>query len=136
MKRLADLKIHPLLLAWLCSYLSGRCQHVIVNGECSSSTLNVLSGVPQGSILGPLLFLIYIDTIFSIKFTEGTKISLYADDILIYKAIQGESDHCYQELQHDINSISLWSDDNHMSLNITKCKCMLLSRKRSTYYAK
>ena len=133
MKRLADLKLHPLLLAWLCSYLSGRRQHVIVNGECSSS-LNVLSGVPQGSILGPLLFLIYIDTIFSVKLSEETKISLYADDILIYKAIQG--DHCYDELQQDINSISLWSENNLMCLNITKCKCMLLSHRRNTHHPK
>ena len=83
MKRLSELNLHPLLLSWICSYLSFRCQHVVVNGECSS-TLNVLSGVPQGSVLGPLLFFIYVDTIFSIQLSTGTKISLYADDILIY----------------------------------------------------
>ena len=86
MCRLANLHVHPLLLSWLCSYLSSRRQHVAVNGECST-TIQVLSGVPQGSVLGPLLFLIYMDTIFSIQLSEGTKMSLYADDILIYKPI-------------------------------------------------
>ena len=81
-------------MSWLCSYLSGRKQPVVVYGECSRS-VQVIAGVPQGSVLGPLLFLIYIDTINLLQLSEGTKISLYyyADDILIYKP-----DSCYEEL--------------------------------------
>ena len=80
MDRLSELRIHPLLLTWVCNYLSNRNQHVVVNGK-SSSTLDVLCGVPQGSVLGPLLFLIYIDTVTSVQLSPGTKMLLYADDI-------------------------------------------------------
>ena len=99
-----------------------------MNGECSRS-VQVISGAPQGFVLGPLLFLIYIDTINLLQLSEGTKISLYADDILIYKPIS--TDSCYEELQEDINSIFQWSVDNLMSFNIAKCKCMLLTHKRN-----
>ena len=129
MTRLVELGIHPTLLAWLCSYLSRRCQHVVVNGQSSSSKY-VLSGVPQGSVLGPLLFLIYIDTILSLEFSESSKISLYADDVLLYKPIVTSSS--FYELQVDINNISMWTSINLMSLNTEKCKCMLLTNKRSS----
>ena len=130
MERLANIGIHPLLLSWLCSYLSRRKQHVIVNGECSHSTY-VLSGVPQGSVLGPLLFLIYIDTITSLPFSEATKVSIYADDLLVYKPIETYS--CFQELQEDINLIQRWSVENLMSFNTAKCKCMLLTQRRNQF---
>ena len=102
-----------------------------MNGECSF-TLNVLSGVPQGSVLGQLLFLIYVDTIFSIQLSTGTKISLYADDILIYKPIVDSSS--YHELQQDISNISQWSKINLLHFNVSKCKCMLLTHKNNPYY--
>ena len=102
MERLAAVDLNPLLLSWLHSYLSEREQHVVMNGKHSRS-VRVLSGVPQGSVLGPLLFLIYVTSITSIQLSESTKFSLYADDMLIYKPISTSSN--YRELQEDINII-------------------------------
>ena len=129
MSKLKELHLHPILLTWVHNYLCGREQGVIVNGE-TSDPVHVISGVPQGSVLGPLLFLIYIDDITSIQLSEGTKLSLYADDMLLYKTISSEYD--YMELQHDINRIHLWSETNKMQFNVSKCKCTLISRKKSS----
>ena len=63
----------------------------------------MLSGVPQCSVLGPLLFLIYINSLTYIPLSDSTRLTLYADDLLIYKAILTESSHL--QLQGDINSI-------------------------------
>ena len=84
------------------SYLSGRQQYVLVNGM-HSECCHVLSGVPQCSVLGPLLFLIYINSLTYIPLSDSTRLTLYADDLLIYKAILTESSHL--QLQGDINSI-------------------------------
>ena len=86
-------------------------------------------GVPQGSILGPLLFLIYIDSISQIHLSNNSKLVLYADDILLYKTISEACD--FSCLQEDVNCIDFWSSSNAMTFNVSKCKQMLLSRKRN-----
>ncbi len=69
------------------SYLSDRMQHMVVGGVSSSDTA-VVSGVPQGSVLRPLLFLIYIDDISSVCLSEGSVLNLFADDMLLYKSVE------------------------------------------------
>ena len=66
----------------------------------------MLSGVPQGSVIGPLLFLIYINDVCSVELSRNCHITLYADDILLYKPIRSDQD--YSDLQIDINAISDW----------------------------
>ena len=65
---------------------------VVLDG-CSSAICNVTSGVPQGSVLGPLLFLLYINGLEEVSLSAGTKFVLYADDILVYKPIYSLDDH-------------------------------------------
>ena len=87
---------------------------MLVNGE-HFQCCHVLSGVPQGSMLGPLLFLIYINRFTYIPLSDSKRLTLYADDLLIYKPILTESSHL--QLQGDINSISLWADNNLTTFN-------------------
>ena len=80
LSKLAHLNIPKTLFEWLHKYLCQRLQHVVVNGESSASTC-VISCVPQGSVLGPLLFLIYINGVTQIPLNNDTHLLLYADDI-------------------------------------------------------
>ena len=98
--------------------------YVLVNGK-HFERRHVLSGVPQGSVLGPLLFLIYINSLTYIPLSDSTRLTLYADDLLICKPILTESSHL--QLQGNINSISLWAGNNLMTFNASKCKCTLLT---------
>ena len=126
--KLIAYELGPHILSWLHSYLAERKQHVVVGGE-SSPDSSVPSGVTQGSILGPLLFPIYIDDVSSLELSEGSVLNLYADDMLLYKSVKYSED--YQQLQLDIDKISTWVDRNLLSLNPVKCKTMVLSRKRN-----
>ena len=85
---------------------------MVVNGT-ESDSIPVVSGVPQGSVLGPLLFLIYIDGLARLPLSPHSKISLYADDVLLYKLIDCAND--IVEFQCDINKIYQWTSANHMT---------------------
>ena len=128
MQKLQYAGLNNHILHRICSYLTNREQKVLVNGATSNS-LPVISGVPQGSVLGPLLFLIYIDGVTSAPLSDGSKMTLYADDMLLYRQVESPQD--YQKLQDDIHSISEWVSANHLHLNVSKCKTMLISRKRT-----
>ena len=114
------------LIRWLWDYLSNRSQYVVVNGS-ASNLVHVMSGVPQGSVLGPLLFLIYINDIADVSLTSGSLI-LHADDILLYRSIH--SQHDFNLLQQDIDTLLAWCSQNasfiHLfNLFITICLFML-----------
>jgi len=106
---------------WLESYLSGRSQCVLFK-NCKSNVVNVLSGVPQGSHLGPLLFLIFINDLPNAIL--NSKILIFADDIKLYLSHVNNS----LILQNDINNFSTWCSVNKLQLNISKCKIMTFSR--------
>ena len=127
LEKLKSTGISRHLLSWLYSYLSDRKQSVVLDGESSAST-PVLSGVPQGSVLGPLLFLIYINDSANEQLNFGSKITIYADDLLLYREVSSPED--YHKLQDDINTIANWVDINRLTLNSKKCKFMVVSRRR------
>ena len=125
--KLQQLNLDPNIVSWVRNYLSDRSQCVVINGVCSEY-LPVISGAPQGSVLGPLLFLIYINDLTDLDISMGSKIVLYADDILLYRPVSSDSD--FVSLQRDINMIQTWASSNFMTFNESKCKVMHISRKR------
>ena len=119
------LQVNTCILRWIGSYLLDRSQAVVLGGV-QSSPLHVISGVPQGSVLGPLLFLVYIDKV--TNSVSHSNITMYADDIALWKIIRNPRD--YTMLQDDIITICNWVADNHLVLNLTKCCYIVFSRKR------
>ena len=89
--KLEEIGINPYILRWIRSYLTERKQYVAVEGS-SSPTLQVLSRVPQGSVLGPLLFLIYLNYVVNC-ISDSSKINLFADDIALYRVISSPEDY-------------------------------------------
>ena len=104
------------------NYLQGRKQQVIIDNAVSNS-VDVLSGVPQGSILGPLLFVLFINDIYE-NIEPNTNITLYADDTKIWREIKSNND-C-DILQKDIDALYTWSKNNKMSFHPDKCKALSL----------
>ena len=98
----STLNLCPHLLHWMNSYLSDQSQVVPAGGELSI-VKNVVSGVPQGSVLGPLLFTIYIDDV-TAQISPSSLISLYADDIALHHSNRSPED--YPLLQADITAIA------------------------------
>ena len=120
-------KVDGLMLRFLESYLEGREQQVVIGG-CKSSVLPVHSGVPQGSILGPLLLVLFINDMFSCIST-GTNIVLYADDTKIWREIKCSDDHF--ALHRDIDNLLKWSLDNKMKFHPYKCKALAVTLQRN-----
>ena len=100
---------------WISSWLSERSQKVVLDGQ-ASDPVPVLSGVPQGSILGPVLFLIFIN---DLPENIRSSVCLFADDCVLYRNIKSPMD-C-QILQDDLNSLPQWKTDWQMKFNVAKC---------------
>ena len=118
--------IDGLMLNLIKAYLKDRHHKVAIGGEYSN-VLPSNSGVPQGSILRPLLFVIYINDI-SEAVSDGTQIALYADDTKIWREIRSYSD-CVK-LNNNIKSLTNWAEGNKMKFHPTKCKALSSSLKR------
>ena len=108
-------KIHE----WISTWLTQRTQRV----DYELSFAQVQSGVPQGTVFGPLMFLLYIN---DINCRISSKLRLFADDCILYRTINGQNDHFH--LQTDLDLIVKWTETWQMNLNINKCAILTCSR--------
>ena len=115
------LGIAGMLLTWIVSFLTERKQHVRV-GDMFSDFCDVLSGIPQGSVLGLLLFLGYIDNI--VQHPSNSEMVLFADDAKMFLNVESNYDiECFQK---DIESVCDWAIDWSLTFNAKKCKILQL----------
>ena len=105
---------------WIRAFLSGRTQSVMVEGEHSRKD-PVLSGVPQGTVLGPLLFLLFVNDLPECVST-GTRVRLFADDCLVYREVRSQEDRV--RLQADLYALGEWSARWGMRFNTSKCEVL------------
>jgi hypothetical protein len=115
LKKLIDSGLPLGVIGWVASFLSNRVQRVVLNGSISGP-LTVTSGVPQGSVLGPVLFLVYINDIF--QAVRHSTVRLYADDALMYFPTGTENDRKFQD---DLDNLTNWAIGNQMDFNVKKC---------------
>ena len=118
---LLKLKAHGIgdsITDWIKQWLADRRQQVVVDGEVSNWK-SVLSGVPQGSVLGPILFLIYIK---DLDDSITSNILKFADDTKLFRKVNTDGDK--QHLQNDLDRLVKWSEKWQMLFNFGKCKCL------------
>ena len=127
LSKLKSIGISGRLLSWFCCYLSNRKQLVSINGS-HSSVLPVSSGVPQGSILGPLLFLVYINDLPDA--ITSCKVFLFADDTKCCHSISSVS-NC-EQLQNCLDKLSDWSERWNLHFNESKCVIMNFQKPTKT----
>ena len=121
------------ILNWIAAWLSGRSQRVVLNGNASRWS-EVHSGVPQGSVLGPTLFVIFINDIDSAMDIVTGFISKFADDTKVGRIVNDDVGR--QALQNDLNSLLKWAETWHMSFNEDKCKVMHFGRQNPHFQYK
>ena len=115
LRKLSKMGIRGKVLSWITAFLSNRTQVVLVKGTKSRPVL-VISGVPQGTVLGPLLFIIFINDIADVL--KDSSIKIFADDSKLSRQIKFTDDH--EALQKDLESVIEWSSTNNMELNESK----------------
>ncbi len=110
--------------SWIENWFTSRVQQVVIDGETSREEV-VKSGVPQGTVLGPLIFLICIN---DIGLNISSTIRLFADDALIYRYVNNKEDS--DILQKDLDQLCAWENKWQMSFNPSKCSVMRVTRKK------
>ena len=126
--KLSRYGINDLEALWFSSYLRNRSQFVKCNGEISSKC-HVPIGVPQGSVLGPILFSLFVNDISSHVYP--CSVNLYADDTLLY-CTGHDVTEATEKLQVSLNEVSKWYNGNRLALNADKSKCMVIASKHQT----
>ena len=122
--KLQTFGINGLLLKWISAFLHGRSQCVVVENRYSSWS-KVISGVPQGSVLGPMLFILFINDIANITI-NGVFTKLYADDLKLYTSLIS-TDDC-SNLQDVLSNLLVWSKDWQLEVNVSKSHVLHLHK--------
>ena len=112
--------------SWIESFLTERTQQVVINGS-ASTPIQVTSGVPQGTVLGPLFFLLYIN---DLPNNLTSNVRLFADDCLLYLPVKSDNDTSL--LQNDLLKLEEWQNTWLMKFNPTKCFTMTLASRKPT----
>ena len=112
--------------SWFVNYLSGRRQRVVVNGAMSNWS-KMVKGVPQGSILGPLLFMIFTNDM--PPAVKHCSVNLYADDTTIYCSADDPLRVSHM-LEVDLESVLQWIERNHLLMNVAKTQMMVLMQSK------
>ncbi len=132
LKKVKGYGVTGYFLGWLQSFLTGRTQQVVVNGAHSEWS-PVTSGIPQGSVMGPVLFVIFIN---DLPTSVKSSIYLFADDTKIFSHIINQSD--VSVLQNDLDSLQKWSDTWLLKFHPNKCKVATIGKQKiqSSYHMK
>ena len=120
--KLRSIRVHDTMIKWIENWLLGRKQRVVLRGT-TSAWLPVTSGVPQGLVLGPLLFLIYIN---DMDQEVNSHLLKFADDTKIFRPIKTADDQ--QTLQEDLDKLCQWAQKWQMKFNTSKCKVIHFGR--------
>lgn len=118
------------LLKFISAFIHNREQCVVID-NCFSRVTNVLSGVPQGSVLGPVLFLIFINDVTSICIGES-KLKLFADDVKLYTSYNVSVSNC-GNLQQSIDLLSSWANSWQLCINISKCSVLSIHHNSKSF---
>ena len=129
-KKLEYYGLHKFVINWCLDYISHRKQCVNIEGHISGYK-SISYGVPQGSILGPLFFIIYVNDLMTIFKNEETRILLYADDTVLYFA-HGDPVIACKTVESALAKVINWCSQNKLTINIKKTKHMLFKASRST----
>ena len=123
LNKLTNMKVTGKVHAWITEFLTNRSQEVNVDGH-KSSPAEVESGVPQGTVLGPVLFIIYMDNI--TRYVTSTIINMFADDSKLIANVMNLEDR--QKLITDIQSLIIWTEENAMKFNEDKFQLQQIGR--------
>ena len=121
LRKLELYDVRGLALNWFQSYLTYRKQYVLYN-NVQSQILDITCGVPQGSVLGPLLFLIYVNDIANCL--THSKLIYFADDTTVFLSSRCIDD-LYKNMNSDLDDLTNWFKANRLALNVNKSNCML-----------
>ena len=128
MRKVSAFGIMSKLLRWINDFLANRTQRVVINGEKSQEG-NVTSGIPQGIVPGPILFVIYID---DLPANVKSQVKMFADDTKLFTRVGVPNNH--ETIQNDLDELMQWSNKWQLKFHPEKCCVLKLGRERETEY--